>query len=491
MTVLPIIAICLFSVLLCGGLTLLCGRNVLKAALAVSAGLLLLFSYQTVRDGVIWPLWDYTPTIGSFKLGPNKFLFTVYAVVFAGLVFFLFRARKHFEPLTKAANVMAGSLVVFSLLNIGMYQIRTGGRHIYSAKEDYTSETVAGIAAGSKLPDIYYIIPDGYARNDVLKEFYGYDNSEFINYLQSKGFYIGHRSVSNYMQTCVSLPSSLNMNYLPALVENLDSASADRLAMMRLITHNHMLRFLKKLGYTTVVFESILPFVQEKFADIYMVPGWSFNQFQNALIDMTPIPKLLGFFTPGDFFYRNWVSYPLDHLADPSKIDGPVFVFAHILCPHPPFLFAADGSRSDNPFRDPEDGVEAIQKYGSEAYISGYVEQLKFTNSKLKDRIEDLLSDPNNLPIIIIQSDHGPGMMTDPSSFEKTNHKERHGILNAYFFPDRDYSGLYPTITPVNTFRVVSNKFFGTNYDLLPDRSYYSTGNQPYKFVEYIPAEEN
>ncbi|HSU72625.1 MAG TPA: hypothetical protein VLJ21_02140, partial [Candidatus Binatia bacterium] len=42
--------------------------------------------------------------------------------------------------------------------------------------------------------------------------------------------------------------------------------------------------------------------------------------------------------------------------------------------------------------------------------------------------------------------------------------------INAYYFSDGDYSGLYENITPVNSFRVVFNKYLKTNYSLLPDR---------------------
>jgi hypothetical protein len=54
--------------------------------------------------------------------------------------------------------------------------------------------------------------------------------------------------------------------------------------------------------------------------------------------------------------------------------------------------------------------------------------------------------------------------------------KHKFGILNAIYFPNGDYSALYETITPVNTFRVVFNQYFGQDVPLLPDSShaYYS-----------------
>ena len=61
---------------------------------------------------------------------------------------------------------------------------------------------------------------------------------------------------------------------------------------------------------------------------------------------------------------------------------------------------------------------------------------------------------------------------------------ERLGILNAYYFPDGIYANLYPSITPVNSFRVVLDQFFGTQLGLLEDHSYFSTFDEPYDFNE-------
>ena len=57
-------------------------------------------------------------------------------------------------------------------------------------------------------------------------------------------------------------------------------------------------------------------------------------------------------------------------------------------------------------------------------------------------------------------------------------------ILNAYYFPNRDYRELYQQITPVNSMRVMLNTFFGAGLKLLPDRSYYSTWSEPYEFMD-------
>ncbi len=50
--------------------------------------------------------------------------------------------------------------------------------------------------------------------------------------------------------------------------------------------------------------------------------------------------------------------------------------------------------------------------------------------------------------------------------------KKKFSILNAYYLPGEKTNLLYPSISPVNSFRVVFNLFFNEEYDLLPDKSY-------------------
>ncbi|MCF6285982.1 MAG: hypothetical protein L3K26_12420, partial [Candidatus Hydrogenedentes bacterium] len=88
---------------------------------------------------------------------------------------------------------------------------------------------------------------------------------------------------------------------------------------------------------------------------------------------------------------------------------------------------------------------------------------------------------PNS--IIISQGDHGcrsdwqSTAATDliPWTGSKEDYiRDYTAVLNTIYFPDGDYSDFYPGITPVNTFRIIFNKYFGTTYELLPDKTYLS-----------------
>ena len=57
----------------------------------------------------------------------------------------------------------------------------------------------------------------------------------------------------------------------------------------------------------------------------------------------------------------------------------------------------------------------------------------------------------------------------------------------AFYLPDRNVAKLaYPSTTPINTFRFVFNEYFGGDYPLLDDVSYYSDATHNLNF-EIVP----
>ncbi len=174
------------------------------------------------------------------------------------------------------------------------------------------------------------------------------------------------------------------------------------------------------------------------------------------------------------------ILYAFDKLKDmPLLVEaeaGPKFIFAHIEAPHPSYVFDKEGKVVSNEPYDPS-GKQWLDK-------QGYLGQLQFVNKKTLDVVEAILQNSKQPPVIIIQGDHGTDTVLNWVDHpNKKRLDERSYILNAYFFPGDGQKKLYPTISPVNTFRMVFNIFLGQKLPLLEDNTYFSNYYKtPYKF---------
>jgi len=108
---------------------------------------------------------------------------------------------------------------------------------------------------------------------------------------------------------------------------------------------------------------------------------------------------------------------------------------------------------------------------------------LIFVNAKIKATVDAILRKSDWPSVIILQSDHGPGSRLDWDSAARTYQRERLGALIACRFPDGGSEPIDDDLSPVNLFRVVLNRYLGTKLALLPNDSYYSTWDHPYRFV--------
>jgi hypothetical protein len=151
----------------------------------------------------------------------------------------------------------------------------------------------------------------------------------------------------------------------------------------------------------------------------------------------------------------------LDQLPRLASIPGPKFVFAHILIPHLPFVFKPDGGiQTDTGFYS-KDNFSPIDE---EHIVNGYIDQIQFVNARMIPILQTIIDQSDLPPIIILMGDHG------------LNKDNRLLNLSAYYLPDNGEQALYPTITPVNSFRLIFDNYFNTDYGLLQDISYSKTG---------------
>jgi hypothetical protein len=460
-----------------------------QAAIAVSLTVLGVFSFQAVSQAL--NSLASQQGIQGLSTG-HQIIVGSLALTLAGTVLCL-KLRKYLEEITYLMNVVGTVLVAVPLTTVAIEGlVGSEVRELMPPRAAFEAALNESVKA-ARQPDIYYIILDGYGRADVLLDEYGFDNSGLVDYLREKGFLVASQSRSNYPQTLLSIASSLNFVYLDEVLGNRLGDLRDRRFVRELLRDSRAVGLLRKAGYSTVAFASEFYEAEIASADLRVAEWWFPNTFETGLINMTPVPWLMAK-TGSPLLYdlhRARILYSFAQLARMPAVPGPKFVYAHIFVGHPPFVFGPNGEKvtPDRPYNwDEGDAYVSNPGASLEEYRERYEGQVTFLNQRLKATLDSILADSGQPPIVIVQGDHGPGSGLNMTELGKTDVRERYSILNAYYLPNSNAETMfYDSISPVNTFRLVLNSYFGTKFPLLPDKSYYTPFLQPYQFTLVDP----
>jgi hypothetical protein len=480
-------------------------KDIAKAALAVSASLFCFLNFNLFDD--------YSAALSAGTSAAFA-IFTLVAVLLACVallalgMFLVFRRPNAVRTTTvwlNAFSILVTVIIVGPLASdtgrVAIYQTAKRAKPTFLSRPGEIGGPEAGVALETgpkpaRLPDIYYIILDAYGRSDVLRDIYDYDNREFLNHLTKKGFYVAGRSTSNYCMTFLSLTSSLNCRYLD------QKTGSDWSSFDIAIRNSSVLKTLQQFGYHFVCYASDFPPTDMRNADVYLSPALATtsreNEFYTLLLDKTPL-RLRGkswgyedFPEDAQDLYteqRDRTLFVFDTLGKIARDHSPKLVLAHIVCPHPPFVFGENGEDTSPRNRRYllTDGSYYFTYYGQAAdYVQGYRRQISYITKRAEQTIDEILKNSAEPPIMILQSDHGPGSrwVCDSADPDKTDLKERMSILNAYYLPGSGAKGLYEDITPVNSFRLILSNYFGAKAELLPDKSYFCSSKDPFQYVD-------
>ncbi len=465
----PLLLSCLAATVLTMLLSLVL-RSFYKGGLVTTAVAILFYSYGRFID--ILPSFYFQ--IGQSTIGPNGLILPLWCLLLSGAVWLVARTRKDLHRTTKIMTQLGLFLVAVQIVHIGYVNLSL--EEVSDRSQDISTEDSG---PEERRPDIYFIVMDAYGRADILQEIYGVDNSEFISFLEDRGFQVARNSFSNYPQTLLSLAATLNLDYVQRL-DNLDPESENLKKLATRLWDNRVFRRLKKQGYTIVAFERTgSSYTESMKADVFIPVTGSYSEFESILLATTPLPLFLTGGVSENSAHRRLVLSKLEKLPHITEVKSPKFVFAHVFSPRKPFVFGPGGEAVEyGKLKNARNSVDFRRRY-----IRCYAGQVVYISKLLKQTIAEILDAYGDTPpIIIVQGDHGPRSGMDWLDVRRTNLKEIFSILNAVYLPDIDRQVFYDSISPVNTFRIIFKEYFNGDFELLPDKSYYSKAARPYDF---------
>jgi hypothetical protein len=366
----------------------------------------------------------------------------------------------------KYLSFIAGLLVAFNLMSIVPGELKK----LNSDPINGTLAPQTQIATDQKKPDIYYIVLDEFEGLQGMREYWNYQGvDEFASFLKDKGFYVAENSHGSSIDTLHQL--AIRLNYRDYILSGKYAQT-----YFNDIANNKVVAFLKSIGYTTVVFDETkmgYPSAKPIQADILYeygssaIPkgdiktlGFSFDEFGELVIDNTMLYAVSEKYksnSPMVSQHNRMVFFTVDNIAS-EDVPSPKFVYVHLLLPHNPFMYNENGDIVDN-----------SHFFNWDYYIDNY----KFTIKLTERMIENILqaSDPENPPVIILQSDHGARNIFIQQRGSKilSNYPEKYKtlILNAMYLPGYNNSDFSQDMNPINTFPIIFNYLFNTKIPLV------------------------
>lgn len=451
------------------------GYYLLLSAFLLIAGRFLLRSYSKAGIWTTgWLLAFYF--FGSFhdflKGLPIPRVFTSYAmllslmvIIFITLFFYLKKRTAPFSKAHQYLNLLFGILVLIELVQVA-YKGVTGKQEAndYAHTQPPVLKTLP--TQDGPAPDIFFIVFDEYTSSPALKKYYGYDNSQLDSTLRANRFYIASKSQSNYNSTPLSIASCFNMQYFNPSLEGDHVTTKKILQALYSLKKSQLPGLLAEKGYDiynyglcdldqypvytsrTFARYETLPLYQETlWGRIERDIWWNTYKWN---IPFLPSMRKRQFVKEGESSVAiNRTNYRLTLAELNKQTSRPRFVFTHIMMPHAPFFLDENGQLNQNI-------AELANTFGTSLYLK----QLTYCN-KWIDSLAKAANQPFSRPrVVIIEGDHGfrdPGLTIREKQFMN---------LNALYFSDQDYVSLYDSLSPVNTFNAVFNKYFHTKLPL-------------------------
>ena len=421
---------------------------------------------------VVLAFFHYGPFASAIGLA-DRWFFPLWAVAFVLLAAALVWITRDLTNLTWVLGAAALVLVAQPLAGIAIYHadhraISTTDPRLW--RTDLSPPAKRG-------PDIYLLVPDDYARPDVLRRFFRYEDTRFLHDLEQRGFVVSPKSRSPYSDSEMNIAAAVNMDYLGSLPRILGAKSQDVRPVSKLEEDNRAARLLRSIGYRyvhldtdEVTFDGGNPHISR-----FAPP----DSFANLWLEKSVLRLIGGPFGFEDEArngrFRESVRKVFAQLEAVPRQPGPKFVFFHTLLPHDPYVFGPHGEAVTFPSHSDAD-------LGSRLGMRYYLKQLRYLNGKLLEAVDAILARSSKPPVIVIQSDEG--FQADEQTFgEAAMQQIRVKGLIALYLPGAKKPVVPRPPNTVNTLRFALNRYLGTRYAMLRSASYPEL-DFPYQFEE-------
>jgi hypothetical protein len=325
-------------------------------------------------------------------------------------------------------------------------------------------------------PDVYYLVFDSYPGNSFLKKYMNFDNSAFIQSLEKRQFCVVKNAKSNYNRTAFSIASTLNFQYLGDFdhshVGPKDYARANLTIKQAIVPqfflkqkysfHNlsifdiDTVRSVRRETFFTMSEQSVFLYntLWERIKNDLLwnlaTGEYAISAIKRSFAELASLSKK----SQGEKnIYTRIILNTIGKVANENRT--PKFVYAHFYLPHPPFFYDENGKENNLTYIVTETSLK-----NKDMFLS----YLKYTNRIILGLVDSIEAASGNKSVIIIQSDHGYRDYTE-------NMESYFANFSAFYFPDNDYSTVHDSLSNINTFPLIFNKYFHTNIPLQKDSS--------------------
>ena len=350
------------------------------------------------------------------KSGTNEY----YTLILIILVSFVM-------TLTSRSAVFRNFILILLFLNVTLAVIKLSPATIKYLQTFFKTTNIINNSSNTtsltsaKYSNIFYIIPDEMASPKILKDYADIKFKDTIKKFEEKGFSVPKHSYSSYNMTPMSLAALFEMDYL---VTEKSPIYKDREKFYPVMRDKKpkILQYLKKNNYEFIIVPPVWGGCPKSKGYRCLTPAGNFfysnftqDYTVSTMFQYSIIKKILDRFNLTSLHsdMDDSAKTALEHMKINSKYwkDGGVFTMIHMMMPHTPH-------RKENcSTADPNLYTGKSKEQFKEQLKKGYRSSVYCALSRIHELSDHLIKNYPNASIVV-QSDHGVDLVSDPSNIK-------------------------------------------------------------------------